>query len=620
MGCAGRSALKIDEDLKLDIIPESQKLNKNDNIDLSQNNNKYIMKCSEYFNGQTPEKYSDTKFNDKLFNYQNFSPEIEEQIQIENSNIEWKSVKEIFGKKVKIFGDSISLKDIKLGPANNSYFISALSSLSEFPNLVLQLFRTTTLPKEGTIEVCIRIEGKWTVVYLDDKFMVNKETNLPVFSTSPTKNIWGMILEKAWAKICGGYENIINGNAKEIFEAFTPFRVIEINLKKFDNEVLLKYINSSFDLNYMMTCVTKEDMLDYESIGFFNNYTFSLLGNQEYEKNKKDLKKIIKLRNPNGDNEAFDYKLNEDLVENIGIISCEENGIFLMDYYKFIKIFFSITLCIPTKNLISHLITIPAEKANDFGTIRILIEEEANLSISIISLSFRFHDDVKPDEDIFKNLILIQLFRNKQKATYVSSSCNETLFTNVKPGEYICIYNVDFQTANIKEEQPFNINISCSNHFKYCIDEPDNSHELLKYIMIPKIEAIEKYAKILKDDFVVYTGNKFEFTSFGFYYMKNKKKETKYVKPSAYLRNFKSIEGEFPISLKMNKNSIFFFLFNRIKLKSLYQTGANVGFFKDEVPDAIEPKSYEKLPEKYCKEIEYEDKRYDYEFSCLNDK
>ena len=102
--------------------------------------------------------------------------------------------------------------------------------------------------------------------------------------------------------------------------------------------------------------------------------------------------------------------------------------------------------------------------------------------------------------------------------------------------------------------------------------------ELLKYIIIQKLKKYEKYEKLLKDDFPLFTGNKFELTSYSYFFMKNNKKETKYVKPSVYLRNFKSIEGDFPDALKMEKNSIFFFLFNRIKPKSAFQTGANVFF------------------------------------------
>ena len=617
MGCNESKVLEdIEENHKFDIIPLSQKLNKNEKTDFSNNNNQFIMNCTNYLNNEKPIINKNSKFIDNSFPSQKFSSKFEKLLQIDNSNIVWRTAKEIFGENVKIFGETTSIKDIKLGPAENSYFLSGISSLSEFPNIVLQLFRTVSLPDDGSpIEVCMKIEGKWTIIFLDDRFMVNKENNIPIFSTSPTKNIWGMILEKAWAKSCGGYENIINGTSKEIFEAFTPFRVFEIDIKKDGNEALWKYLYSAFEYNCMMTCLTKDNITDLESIGFINNHNFSILGYQENEldKNKNNIIKLLKMRNPLN---IIDIS-KKDLISEFGIQNIKENGIFLMDYNKFIKIFSSITVCIPISTLKNYLIQIPKERSYDFGIIRILITTETLLSISIIPPSYRIHEDMPPIENISKNLILIQIYRNKKKANYISSSYNESLFTNVKPGEYICIYNFDYKTAEINKDeiQPFNISISSTESISYFLDESDNELKLLKYVMIPKIEGLAKYKERFKEDFVVFTGNRFELTSFGFCYIKNNQRKIKYIKPSIYLRNFKSIEGELPTSLKMKKNAVFFFLFNRIKPKSAYQTGANVAFFKDEVKEADEPKIYEQIPEIYCKEIQYKDIKCDYELS-----
>ena len=300
MGCNGSKVIEdIEENHKLEIIPLSQKLNKNEKTDFSKNNNQFIMNCTKYFNNEKPNINKNSKFIDNSFPSQNFSSKTENLLQIDNSNIVWKTAKEIFGENVKIFGETTSVKDIKLGPAENSYFLSAISSLSEFPNIILQLFRTVSLPNDGSpIEVCMKIDGEWTVIFLDDKFMVNKENNMPIFSTSPTKNIWGMILEKAWAKSCGGYENIINGTSKEIFEAFTPFRIIEIDIKKDENEAFWKYLYTAFEYNCMMTCLTKGNITDLESIGFISNHSFSILGYEENELNKNSIIKLLKMRNP----------------------------------------------------------------------------------------------------------------------------------------------------------------------------------------------------------------------------------------------------------------------------------------------------------------------------------
>jgi len=608
MGCSDEIGLReIDENHKIDIPSESQILNKHSKINFEKNNNNYITKCSNYFQNENKTQ----KFTESILSIPDFSSQVEKLIQIKKENIEWKSAKEIFGDDVRIFGETTSMNDIILGPADNSFLVSVISSLSNYPSIIIQLFRTLKLPKDDEpIEVCIKIEGIWTIIRLDDKFLVNKENNMPIFSYSPTKNIWGLILEKAYAKICGGYENILIGNPKDVFESLTPFRIIEINLKKFEKELFWKYIKSSLENNCIIICITKNNIKGLDSIGFINNQSFSLLDIQSDNNNKIDLIRKIKLRNSLGNKEAFQNGITEE-IKNLGIVTFEEDGIFLMQYYNFLDLFSTSIICVPSSTLLNYLIEIPNEKSNDFGTIRLLIEEEAIINISLI-IKYR---EEKMKGDIFKNIILIQLFRNKQKANYINSSSNETLSSLLSPGEYIIIFNVDYKTANIKKSHSYYVNLSSTKNIKYIMDKPDNNLKLLKYVMIQKLQTYEKYKELLKESFIVFTGNKFESTSFAFYFLKNNKKEIKYLKPSVYLRNFKSIEGEFPKSLKMEQNSVFFFLFNRIKPKSAFQTGANVIFFKENVMDAIEPISYNKIPDEYCLKKEFTDNKCNYEFA-----
>ena len=608
MGCSDEIGLReIDENHKIDIPSESQILNKHSKINFEKNNNNYITKCSNYFQNENKTQ----KFTESILSIPDFSSQVEKLIQIKKENIEWKSAKEIFGDDVRIFGETTSMNDIILGPADNSFLVSVISSLSNYPSIIIQLFRTLKLPKnDEPIEVCIKIEGIWTIIRLDDKFLVNKENNMPIFSYSPTKNIWGLILEKAYAKICGGYENILIGNPKDVFESLTPFRIIEINLKKFEKELFWKYIKSSLENNCIIICITKNNIKGLDSIGFINNQSFSLLDIQSENNNKIDLIRKIKLRNSLGNKEAFQNGITEE-IKNLGIVTFEEDGIFLMQYYNFLDLFSTSIICVPSSTLLNYLIEIPNEKSNDFGTIRLLIEEEAIINISLI-IKYR---EEKMKGDIFKNIILIQLFRNKQKANYINSSSNETLSSLLSPGEYIIIFNVDYKTANIKKSHSYYVNLSSTKNIKYIMDKPDNNLKLLKYVMIQKLQTYEKYKELLKESFIVFTGNKFESTSFAFYFLKNNKKEIKYLKPSVYLRNFKSIEGEFPKSLKMEQNSVFFFLFNRIKPKSAFQTGANVIFFKENVMDAIEPISYNKIPDEYCLKKEFTDNKCNYEFA-----
>ena len=161
MGCSDDIGLKeIDENHKTFLLLESEKFQKNSKIDFSKNNNKYITSCSYYFKNENklPE------FKETSLKIPNFTSQIEKLIQIKNENLEWKSAYEIYGDDVRIFGETTSMNDIILGPADNSYIVSVLSSLANYPNIILQLFRTFELPKNGKpIEVCLKIEGNWMI-------------------------------------------------------------------------------------------------------------------------------------------------------------------------------------------------------------------------------------------------------------------------------------------------------------------------------------------------------------------------------------------------------------------------------------------------------------------------
>lgn len=69
------------------------------------------------------------------------------------------------------------------------------------------MFVNTKYPAEGLIAMNLYIRGKKTVVVVDD-YMPFVSGGL-IFNRKPSgNNLWGVILEKAFAKINGNYENI----------------------------------------------------------------------------------------------------------------------------------------------------------------------------------------------------------------------------------------------------------------------------------------------------------------------------------------------------------------------------------------------------------------------------
>ena len=107
----------------------------------------------------------------------------------------------------------------------------------------------------------------------------------------------------------------------------------------------------------------------------------------------------------------------------------------------------------------------------------------------------------------------------------------------------------------VNDIRPYNIHIASSTHYKLKLVEPDDDNlTVMKTIMVPKIESLYKNKSKFKESFVFFSGNRFGSSSYGFCYMKNQSKETKYLKPHFLIKNLKSIEGDLPKALKMPPN------------------------------------------------------------------
>ena len=629
MGCGGSKTLDDDDDHE---IKNGIAYDKDEQVDFSQNLNTYITKNENYYKNQKP---SPGSFTDQNFppTYQSFigndpdserkekSERIIRQQNLSEGDIIWKHAKEIWPEG-KIFNDKMTLKDIKIGEVPNAYFVATLAAMSEFPRLILQLFKTVELPEDGSaIEVGLKIDGFWKIIPIDDMFPVRKSTNKPIFSDTETQALWGVILEKVWAKVNGGYGNIIFGYPREVFEAFTPFTTIPIDIEKENKTTFWKNIREADAYKCIMTATIDQDNNnDIESVGLVANHTFSLVSAFEREVNGENVK-LIKLRNPFGKGEwTGDWsdqsdKWNEDTRLKFNYIPQEiDDGIFWIDYENFCKYFNKVSICVPLNPLYSTSLKIDKSNAEDFNVLKIKVPKTDNgqiiCSICICSKSYRFHRKITSGQNVIENLILAKI--DGDKFTFVDSAYNESISTNLIAGEYVCVYNVSYKISEVPPRK-YTLNITCSDPIQLCEMQADTDFSLLKAIMIPKVESLKKYKARFDNKIVLFTGNRFENSALSFFYIQNKGKDILYFEPKIYFKNIISLEGEIP-PLKLKKKQKYMYLGCRRNVDQPFQSGGNGKTYEEEIPNSYEPEDKDSVLESYKTQGNYRDMELNFQF------
>ena len=616
MGCCGAKT-----------IPDENKLGySNKLVDLSYNPNPSIATCTLYYKNQSPGS-DDSPFTDDLFPHNNETlfgklngkytdPNSKrrklnlDKITFSEDEIEWKRAREIWGEDIDIFQKYILLDDIKLGSLPDAYVIAVLSSMAEFPLLVLQLFKTIELPvEERAIEIGMHIDGIWKIVCVDDYFPVYKESGKPVFSDAPNGAIWGVLLEKAWAKVNGGYANIINGYPKEVFDIFTPFTTIQLNTNNENPNNLWKNIRDADAYNCIMTCSILEGTKGIENVGLIANHTFSLVSAFEGTVEGK-VEKLMKLRNPfgegewNGDWSDYSPKWTEEAKAAFPMYDGikRDDGIFWIDFDNYSKYFPITTICVPLKPIISHYFKVPKENATLFNVMKIKVEENGILTFTINKKNPRIHRTI--DKEPTENLILVRLDRNR--LIYMDSAINEQMSTSVQAGEYICIYHVDYEGINVNPRK-YVVTVSGCVSYKIAQCHPDEDLSLLKSILYQNVENIDKYQDRLYNPLVLFTGNHFKNTSIAFVYIKNQTGEDIHFKLKVDLKNIRSIEGNPPSSIFLKNDEKFVFLGMRNDHSQKCECGASGTTTENANKGEVSPSYNQSLVDNYLSDSQYDE-------------
>ena len=386
--------------------------------------------------------------------------------------IEWKRASDIFPQQ-QLFEGKISVDDVKQGKIGNCYFLSAIAAMCEFPNLITQIFISKEISKDGFYKVILFIDGEYQIVFLDDYFPVLKGTNIFYFAKPNSFELWAILLEKAWAKINGGYSNIISGWPNDVFRAFTGFACEELIHRENKNDRLWGII-STVDNNYGVICAsTKSDDLVVKK-GLVKNHAYTLIDTEEIEDDQGKKVRLVQLRNPwgykewNGDWSDESPLWTEKTKKQIPNWGAKNNGSFWMTIEDFNKYFLRTDLCQVVYAAKLKYLDFTGEDAKKPQVLNIYLEKKGILSISVIEKNWRYNRELR-DVEHPTSLMIAEYEPNlkiiKHAFTDFSTNSDTEKTRILNPGYYIVWLYKAYDISQEPKPDWFRVKIACDANY-----------------------------------------------------------------------------------------------------------------------------------------------------------
>ena len=281
-----------------------------------------------------------------------------------------------------LFPKEISANQLKQ-VGGTCYLISSIESLSHIPNILEYIFPNwkNFSPFEFSYKVQfygMKKEVEPTTYIINNQFPIDNKSNL-IFTKPLENEAYAIILEKAWAAIVGGYNNINGGRSYEVLNKILGTSCgrmfnnkMEILTQKYreqekkeiefinnlsyenknDPDIIVEEIKNSFK----KTCPIITAAINMGNGG----HAYSILGTYSVENpnNPYEVKEFIILKNPwrSGSKDKEREKIIEkeinktvDLFMDIKRINkkYEDTGVFYMPMEYFKKWFRDVTICLP---------------------------------------------------------------------------------------------------------------------------------------------------------------------------------------------------------------------------------------------------------------------------------
>jgi len=129
--------------------------------------------------------------------------------------------------------NGIMPSDIAQGALGDCWLLSAFACLAEFPGTIENLFLTREVSPRGKYSVRLYDDRQedWKVITVDDSFPCDAEGK-PLFAQPSEGELWVLVLEKAFAKLCGSYAALEGGLTLWALHVMTGDHVFSLSRKE----------------------------------------------------------------------------------------------------------------------------------------------------------------------------------------------------------------------------------------------------------------------------------------------------------------------------------------------------------------------------------------------------
>ena len=447
---------------------------------------------------------------------------------IHSSEIEWKRINEIIPFPV-IYENIIDTSNLRYGRLSYIYFLSALTALSKkFPSIFTKIIIDKEYNPDGVYQIILFIDGEFQIVYIDDYFPCIKNSNILYFIKSSNFEFWPFLIEKAWAKVNGGYQNIINLWPCDLLKALTGNACDVLIHDELNNEQLFNELNDVDKNNGICISLTKNNDEVNEN-GLINYHMYILSDTEKIELDNNNYIFLCKFYDPyekgiNTENinpvrgklimtEEILKKISRDKLE----IKKGEFWILLEDVKK---LFLRSDICHMVFDGFSKIYEFKKEKDELIypNVFNFFMPEEGMVSISILSeKNWHFHRELR-EYQTPTNLILVQYDIDKYEtkdiiATKYQSNEDTELSKFLNKGYYLIWAYTMSSDNNINNNIKIRICSDAKLGIKYIGN--DFNFELLKYIIIQNRRK-KNLDKIKKNKIFYETQNSFEKSGIGY--------------------------------------------------------------------------------------------------------